>query len=764
MKIILRIARLELSTLFYSPIAWLILAVFFFQAGLQFCDLAESHEAAQQLGTRLPSLSYRIFVDPMYRGVLTNIQSKLFLYIPLLTMGLMSREISSGSIKLLLSSPVRTSEIILGKFLAMVGYALLLVLLTFCIVLAGGIAITSLDYQFMMSGLFGIFLVICAYASIGLFMSCLTSYQVVAAISTLVVLSILSYVGSVGQDIDLVRDITYFLSISGRSDQMISGLISSKDVWYYIIVTGMFLGFSMLKLQSERESRSFWIKAGRYALLVCVCLVTGFITSRPALTLYLDMTVDKKRTLTPASQEIVKSIKEPLKITTYANLLDQFFYMAAPVQQNRDLKRYELYSRFLPDMKVSYVYYYDTTLNKSLFRNNEGLNTKEIAQKAARSRRIDFDRFLTPAEIREQVDLAPEENRLVRQVSLNGKTSFIRTFEDIEKYPSEAEISAAIKRLQVPPARIAFLSGKNERDATRAGDRDYKNAATELTFRYSLINQGFDVFALNLEEQDVPEGIAAMVIADPKSAYDPAEISKIKAFIDAGGNMLIAGEPGKQQVLQPVLDLLGVHLMEGRIVGNSKEYQPDFIFADISEHAMMLSPTFDMVIKDKVKVSLSGTTALQYSDNGPFSVHPLLFSNAEVTWNKTGDYHEDSTRVTFMPEAGDQRKTFPVALALTRKVQDRSQRILITGDADLINNVELARKKPIVANFFFSINAFKWLSNDIFPINTIRPEAKDKKFRIGHTGLVAIKYILLGLIPLIIISSGAWTLIKRKRG
>lgn len=68
---------------------------------------------------------------------------------------------------------------------------------------------------------------ICAYAAIGLFMSTLTSYQVVAAVGTLAVLAALNYIENVGQDIPFVRDITYWLSISGRADTFFKGMICS---------------------------------------------------------------------------------------------------------------------------------------------------------------------------------------------------------------------------------------------------------------------------------------------------------------------------------------------------------------------------------------------------------------------------------------------------------------------------------------------------------------------------------------------------------
>src|SRR5690606_1223341 len=197
MKKILKIARLELSLLFYSPIAWLVLIIFIVQCGVTFTDLLYARETSQQLGGELKSLTVDIFGGG--KGFFAAVQGKLFLYIPLLTMGLMSRELSSGSIKLLLSSPVTTAQIILGKFAAMMAYGFLLVAVLLCIMFAGSFSIENIDYRFVLGGILGLYLLICAYSAIGLFMSSLTSYQVEAAISTLAIFAALKFVGTIGQ-------------------------------------------------------------------------------------------------------------------------------------------------------------------------------------------------------------------------------------------------------------------------------------------------------------------------------------------------------------------------------------------------------------------------------------------------------------------------------------------------------------------------------------------------------------------------------------
>ena len=112
MKTIFKIAKTELRDLFYSPIAWLILIIFTFQTGMLFTGMISDIVRSQSMGGHGANLTLGNFGGQ--RGLLVAVQSYLYLYIPLLTMGLMSGELSSGSIKLLYSSPVRNSLIILG--------------------------------------------------------------------------------------------------------------------------------------------------------------------------------------------------------------------------------------------------------------------------------------------------------------------------------------------------------------------------------------------------------------------------------------------------------------------------------------------------------------------------------------------------------------------------------------------------------------------------------------------------------------------------
>jgi ABC-2 type transport system permease protein len=805
MKTIVKIAKTELALLFYSPIAWFLLIAFLFQAGLTYTGEIENYLISQEMGGRglqyLTFLTTRIFA-PSY-GIWPALVRNLYLYLPLLTMGLMSREINSGTIKLLYSSPIKVREIIFGKFFAMMIYNLALVGILAIIVVCGLLNIHAADAGLLVSGLIGVYILLCAYAAIGLFMSCLTSYQVVAALSTLVLLAALSYVGTVWQDIDFVRDLTYFLSISGRTDNMLLGLVTTKDLLYFGVIIFVFLSFSIYKLQGDRESKPAWIKASRYVLILVGALVIGYISSRPGLIGYVDLTATRSMSLTANSQTIIREMgDEPLEVTTYINLLDGRFYYGKPEFRNQDMARWEPYLRFKSNIQFKYVYFYDSTGDKNLFKYNPGKNLKTLAEQYARSMKLDLKNFKTPEEIHRIIDLRPEKNRYVMQLKYKDRTTFLRLFDDQMVFPTETETDAALKRLlKARLPKIAFLQGEAERSIDKLGDRQYKMLTNQITFRNSLVNQGFDVETVSLKDEDVPGDIAALVIADPKMAFDTLVIARIQRYIAAGGNLLLAGEPGKQSLLNPLLQPLGVQLMDGMLIQKSKDFSPALIQLFPTDFADSFTKKLQQDQDDSMPVTMLGAAALTYSNNGPFKVTPLLTTDGKDCWNKKvkpteeeiesteDDNLSQSSTTTFITTAAvapvadrhhhDEKPGFPVlsysaadgdqpgpltaAIGLTRTINGRQQRIVVTGDADFLSNAELGRYTPRTSNFDFSTALFSWFSNGEFPIDTSRPLSKDKKITLTSGGMVILKWLLLGILPGMLLIMGSILLIRRKR-
>ena len=195
MKMILKIARKELQLLFYSPVAWVLLILFVIQTAMMFSGRYEDFLRKNEFedGRMFMSASMLVFIFP---GLWNMVSGYLYYYIPLLTMGLVSRELSSGSIKLLYSSPLTNAQIILGKFASMVIYALVMSFILLLYVLVAGGTILNFEWGAVLTGLLGLFLLTCTYAAVGIFISSLTTYQFVAAVGTFLSLMFLSYVGT----------------------------------------------------------------------------------------------------------------------------------------------------------------------------------------------------------------------------------------------------------------------------------------------------------------------------------------------------------------------------------------------------------------------------------------------------------------------------------------------------------------------------------------------------------------------------------------
>ena len=78
---------------------------------------------------------------------------------------------------------------------------------------------------------------------------------------------------------------------------------------------------------------------------------------------------------------------------------------------------------------------------------------------------------------------------------------------------------------------------------------------------------------------------------------------------------------------------------------------------------------------------------------------------------------------------GDQAGPLTAAIGLTRTINGRQQRIVVTGDVDFLSNAELGRIYAQDGQFRFHTALFSWFSNGEFPIDTSRPFSRDKSIR-----------------------------------
>lgn len=242
---ILAIAGRELRSLFLSPLAWTLLAVVQLILGYMFTTQVDFF---LQLQPRLavtpdaPGVT-EIVVGPLFG----NAALVLLLILPLLTMRLVADELRNRTLSLLLSAPVSMTEIVLGKYLGTLGFIAILIVLIASMplsLLSGG----TLDSGLLLAGLLGLFLLLAAFAAVGLFMSALTAQPAVAAIATFGALLMLWIVDWSGGESGVLAS----LSMVRHYEPLLRGIVSTRDLAYYLIVIVTFLALTVRRLDAYR--------------------------------------------------------------------------------------------------------------------------------------------------------------------------------------------------------------------------------------------------------------------------------------------------------------------------------------------------------------------------------------------------------------------------------------------------------------------------------------------------------------------------------
>ena len=369
---------------------------------------------------------------------------------------------------------------------------------------------------------------------------------------------------------------------------------------------------------------------------------------------------------------------------------------------------------------MNYVYYYADAGNEVLEDRFPDLNTQQRAWKMAVMEDLDIEMFLSPEQVAQQVDLSGEKYRFVRLLEReSGEKTFLRIFDDSYIYPREGEISTAMKRLVTKAPKVVFLTGHGERDIQRAGDRDYYTFAIDPTFRHSLINQGFDVDSITLMgDRPIPMDIDVLVVADLQRPLSTGELARLEEYIAKGGNIVIGGEPGKSDLMNPLTASLGVSFLPGTLVQPTKAYDDNLLVCSFVEEGVNIVTPLRGLWQQKYGVTMPGAAALGYKNGHGFNVYPLLKTKDEGSWNELTTLNFTDENAVLNPEIGEQEQSYPTMLALTRNVGDREQRIFVLGDVDCISNAELlmSRVGMKTSNFSLITGMFRWLSYGEFPI------------------------------------------------
>ena len=251
MSNILAIAGKELRGYFASPIAYIIIGFFALVFGYFFvASITMFMQMSLQMG--MPGQG-QINVNSMaIRPLLQNVSVVALFVLPLITMRTYSEEKRSGTIELLLTSPLTDLQIVLGKFLGAVALFALMLVVTWIHI---GILFVygNPEWKPIIAGYLGLLLMGASFISIGLLISSLTRNQIVAGMVTFAVLLLLWTVNWMSESSGpTMQKVLSALSITDRFDDFSKGIIAVSHVVYYLsfITFGLFL--TAKSVDSER--------------------------------------------------------------------------------------------------------------------------------------------------------------------------------------------------------------------------------------------------------------------------------------------------------------------------------------------------------------------------------------------------------------------------------------------------------------------------------------------------------------------------------
>jgi ABC-2 type transport system permease protein len=247
---ILTIAHKEFRSLLAAPSTWLILGALQFIFAWFFLARLDAYlqvQAQLALIANVPGATVSV-AAPLF-GTLALI---LMILIPLFSMRLLAEERRNQTFALLLAAPISSSQIVLGKFLSLVLFMVLIIASCTAMlsVLAWG---TQLDFGLLLSNALGLMLLTASYAALGLYLSSLTQQPIVAAMSA-TALSFGLWLIDIG-GVETGNSLRA-LSPTAHAQSLNAGLIVSADLLYFVLFIASFLLLAIRRVNNNRAYAS----------------------------------------------------------------------------------------------------------------------------------------------------------------------------------------------------------------------------------------------------------------------------------------------------------------------------------------------------------------------------------------------------------------------------------------------------------------------------------------------------------------------------
>lgn len=229
------VAWKEIRAYFSTPMAYVVGAMFLLLTGIFFVfDITGP------------------FAEASVRGLINWANFFTLFLAPLLTMRLLAEEQKLGTLELLLTSPIRDWEVVVGKYIASFAFLLATVALTLFYVLLLYV-FGSPDSGPVFSAYLGLFLYGAAALAIGLLASSLSDNQIVSAVVGIAILLVLTFIDRVSEVVTgIAQDVLNGLSMNAHFLDFPRGIIDISHIVYYVSVTAVFLFLTVRSLETRR--------------------------------------------------------------------------------------------------------------------------------------------------------------------------------------------------------------------------------------------------------------------------------------------------------------------------------------------------------------------------------------------------------------------------------------------------------------------------------------------------------------------------------
>ncbi|MEE4286822.1 MAG: gliding motility-associated ABC transporter substrate-binding protein GldG [Mariniphaga sp.] len=507
----------EIKTFFGSLIGYLAILVFLLVTGLFLWVFPGAYN--------IPDNGYATLEG------LFSLAPWLYLFlVPAITMRFFADEKRTGTLEILLTRPLSDFQLIFAKFLAgmvLVIFSLLPTLLYFLSVYLLGNPVGSIDTGATWGSFFGLFFLASIYVAIGIFASSLTDNQIVSFILAMV-LSFIFYLGfdfiaSSGIPF-LLEQIFEWLSINNHYLSASRGVIDMRDMVYFTGMTFLFLWFTRGFLRKGTwKQKKFRLNSILVAfLLLIVFMVSGNFLYR------LDLTADKRYSLSSVSANLATTLEHPVEIE---------FYLAGQLEPGLRKLQQEVLE------KIAVLNVYSPGNIRVRLNDPYALANSEKREKFIENL---INKGIQPTSFRQQTNQGVS-TRLIfpgAVIRYNGKETAVNFLKYNPDFSPEANFNhsaesvefelanAFQKLLRTRRSSVAFLEGHGEADRYEVYD-----FASALSEDFRVRRFPADTLAVDPKAADI------LIIADPKVPFSEKDKFFIDQFIMQGGKVIWLIDP-----------------------------------------------------------------------------------------------------------------------------------------------------------------------------------------------------------------------------